>query len=122
MHPFPPGSDLKSLVGLTMTQIALDPFSLQFRFGDDGQIAVEGRMEHVDAGSVSHSYDCQQRASSGALYLHQLLEQSITAVETEPYCLSLTFNGGAILRIFTDLSRFECGHIGIAKENLLIVF
>jgi hypothetical protein len=121
MHPFPPSDGLKSLIGLTTTQIALDPFSLQFRFADDGQITVEGRMEHVDAGGVTHSYDCQQRASC-ALYLHQLLEQSITAVETEPYCLSLTFNGGAILRIFTDLSRFECGQIVIAKENLLIVF
>jgi hypothetical protein len=97
----------------------LDPFSLQFRFADGGQITVEGRIEHVDAGGVTHSYDCQKRIGE-ALYLHQFLQQSITMVETEPHRLSLTINGGAVLRIFTELGGIECGQI--IKDHRYIVF
>ena len=110
MYPFPPSDDLRFLVGETIGQIALDPWSLQFRFADGGQITVEGRIEHVDAGGLTHSHDCQ-KPTGEALYLHQLLEHSITAVETEPHCLSLTFASGATLRIFTELDGFECGQV-----------
>ena len=122
MHPFPPSDDLQFLVGGTIEQIALDPWSLQFRFADAGQITVEGRIEHVDTGGLTHSHDCQERTGE-ALYLHQLLQHSITAVETEPLCLSLTFASGAILRIFTELGGFECGQINfLGKDHGYIVF
>ena len=110
MHLFPPSDDLWFLVGETIGQIALDPWSLQFRFADGGQITVEGRIEHVDAGGLTHSHDCQ-KPTGEALYLYQLLQHSITAAETEPHCLSLTFASGAILRIFTELGGLECGQI-----------
>ena len=110
MHQFPPSADLQFLLGETLGQIALDPWSLQFRFADGGQITVEGRIEHVDAGGLTHSHDCQKRTGE-ALYLHQLLQHSITAVDAEPLCLSLTFANGAILRIFTELGGLECGQI-----------
>jgi hypothetical protein len=119
MHPFPPSDDLRFLVGQTISQIALDPFSLQFRFADGGQVTVEGRIEHVDASGVTHSYDCQKRINE-ALYLQQLLQQSITVAETEPHCLSLIFESGAVLRIFTELSGLECGQI--VKDHRYIVF
>jgi hypothetical protein len=110
MHQFPPTADLQFLLGETLGQIALEPWSLQFRFGDGGQISVEGRIEHVDAGGLTHSHDCRKRTGE-ALYLHLLLQHSITAVDAEPLCLSLTFANGAILRIFTELGGFECGQI-----------
>jgi hypothetical protein len=110
MHQMPPSADLQFLLGEALGQIALDPWSLQFRFADGGQITVEGRIEHVDAGGLTHSHDCQ-KPTGEALYLHQLLQHSITAVDAEPLCLSLTFANGAILRIFTELGGFECGQI-----------
>jgi hypothetical protein len=110
MHQFPPNADLQFLLGETLGQIALDPWSLQFRFAGGGQITVEGRIEHVDASGATHSHDCQKRTGE-ALYLHQLLQHPITAVDAEPLCLSLTFADGAILRIFTVLGGFECGQI-----------
>jgi hypothetical protein len=110
MHQFPSSADLQFLLGETLGQIALDPWSLQFRFADGGQITVVGRIEHVDAGGLTHSHDCQERTGA-ALYLHQLLQHPITAVDAEPLCLSLTFANGAILRIFTELGGFECGQI-----------
>ena len=116
MYAFPPSDDLRFLAGETIGQIVLDPWSLQLRFADGGQITVEGRIEHVDAGGLTHSHDCQKRTGE-ALYLHGLLLHSITAVETEPLRLSLTFASGAILRIFTELGGPECGQIIFAERG-----
>src|SRR4051794_6108752 len=108
MHPFPPVADLLFLVGEEVGQIALDARSLQFRFVNGAQITVEGYIEHVDVAGETHRHDC--RARTGApIYLHQLLQHRITAVEAEPFCLSMTFENGALLRIFSDEGRYECG-------------
>ena len=110
MHAFPPAEALSFLVGLKIGQIALDPWSLQFRFEDGGQITVEGKIEHIDEGGAVHPHDCGNR-DGNPLYLHQLLQQPIRALYVEPLCLSLTFASGAKLRIFTVVDTFECGQI-----------
>lgn len=123
MHHFPPAADLQFLVGEEIGQIALDPWSLQFRFVGGGQITVEGRIEHVDKGGRTYSHDCQKRTGE-AIYLHQLLQNTISAVSAESLCLSLTFASGAILHIFTELGLYECGQIFPPEKNKLgfIVF
>jgi hypothetical protein len=122
MHAFPQTADLQFLVGETFGQICLDPWSLQFRFAGGGQITVEGRIEHVDGAGLTHPYDCQDRKGQ-ALYLHQLLQHTISAVRAEPLCLTLTFDDRAVLRIFTELGSFECGQISppdSSKRGLLV--
>ena len=122
MHPFPPAADPQFLVGEEIGQIALDPWSLQFRFVNGGQITVQGRIVHVDARGEKHPHDCQARTGA-PLYLHQLLQHRITAVEAEPFCLSMTFEDGALLRIFSDKGPYECGSISPADTHRgLIVF
>jgi hypothetical protein len=110
MHAFPPAEALRFLVGLKIGQVALDPWSLQFRFDDGGGITVEGKIEHIDESGAVHTYDCQDRRSN-PLYLHQLLQQPICALDVEPLCLSLAFASSAKLRIFTELNTYECGQI-----------
>jgi hypothetical protein len=120
MHPFPPATGLQFLVGEVMGQIALDPYSIQLRFADGGQISVEGRLEHVDGTGQAHSYNCQ--ASDGtAIYLHQLLQHRIVTVEVEPFCLTMIFDDGARLLIFSEVGPYECGHIS-TRDNRMIVF
>ncbi|MEA2911438.1 MAG: hypothetical protein QOJ15_3519, partial [Bradyrhizobium sp.] len=85
-------------------------WSLQFRFDSGAQMTVEGRIEHVDEGGLTHSHNCQNLPGE-ALYLHQLLQHPISEVGAEPLCLSLTFASGAILRIFSELGKYECGQI-----------
>lgn len=124
MHPFPPASELNFLVGEEIGQIALDPWSLQFRFVSGAHITVEGRIEHVDETGRAYHHDCQIRAGE-ALYLHQLLQQSISAIDVEPLCLSLKFKNGSILRIFSELGQYECGQIypmGSSAALIMIVF
>jgi hypothetical protein len=55
MYPFPPSDDLRFLVGETIGQIALDPWSLQFRFADGGQITVEHIRMTVKNQLAKHS-------------------------------------------------------------------
>lgn len=110
MHAFPPAEALGFLVGLQFAQITLDPWSLQFRFEDGGQISVQGKIEHIDEGGAVHPHDCEDHQGN-ALYLHQLLQQPVCAVDVDPDCLTLAFANGAKLRIFTDLGPYECGQI-----------
>jgi len=110
MHPFPSSATLQFLVGEELAQIALDPFSLQFRFDSGGQITAEGRVEHIDRSGAVHPFDCQKRLGS-AIFLHQLLQHRIDRVEAEPNCLSLEFDDGAVLRIFSELGAYESGQI-----------
>jgi hypothetical protein len=52
-----------------------------------------------------------------------LVEQRIIAVDAEPFCLSLTFENGAQLRIFSDDGPYECGTINPADGGRgMIVF
>lgn len=48
MHLFPSATDLQFLVGKELSQVALDPHSVQFRWWQGGQITVMGELEHVD--------------------------------------------------------------------------
>jgi hypothetical protein len=120
MHPFPPTAALQFLIGEEIGQICLDPNGLQFRFAAGGQISVQCETEYVDRTGSSHSYDCVAW-TGGALYLHQLLQRRITKVEAEPLRLSLTFDNGAVLNIFSEKSPYECGQI-VPVGRPMIVF
>jgi hypothetical protein len=119
MHPFPLAAELQFLLGEEIGQICLDPYGLQFRFVSGGKISVQDRIEHLDRDGNVHLHECQARTPT-ALYLHQLLQRRIIKVEAEPYRLSLTFDDGAALRIFSD-NGYECGQIS-PIDGLMIVF
>ncbi len=77
-------------------------------------MTVEGRIEHITEDGLTHSHNCQDRLGE-PLYLHQLLQHPITEVGVEPLCLSLTFASGAVLRIFSELGKYECGQIASSQ-------
>jgi hypothetical protein len=110
MHAFPPASELEGFVGDAIGQLSLDPFQIRFVFRSGRTLVAALRVEHVEPDGRTWPYDCV--ASEGPpLLLHRLLEQSIVAVAREELCLTLRFNGGAALRVFSDLSPNESGQI-----------
>jgi hypothetical protein len=121
MHLFSSPALLQFLVGEELGQVCLDPFSLQFHFDSRRHITVEGRIEHVDEVGVVHTHDCQVR-NGAPIYLHQLLQHKVASIDVQPLCLSLIFDSGAILRIFTDEGQYECGQIYQAdmKDGLIV--
>jgi hypothetical protein len=123
MHPFPPEDDLRFLVGKEIGQIALDPWSVQFRFADQGRITVEGKFEHVDVKGEEHLHHDGEYRDVGPVFLRELVQQVITGVQAEPYCLSLTFDNGSVLRIHSEDGPYEDGQIYRSDApNDLIVF
>lgn len=120
MHLFPPASELHFLIGKEIGQICLDPWSVQIRFVDEGQITIEGRFEHLDARGQAHEHHAGEDRDTGPLYMCELLQERISELEAEPLRLTLKFSNGASLRIHTDEGPHENGNIATALG--LIVF
>jgi hypothetical protein len=110
MHTFPPSSKLQFLIGKELAQISLDPNSVQFRWSESGQITAQFDFEHIDGERNAHRYDCT--AFNGPpLLLHRLIGRKVQAVEVEELCLTLVFDDGQLLRLWSEEGPYECGLI-----------
>jgi len=119
MHPFPEASSLQFLVGKELEQVCLGQWQIQLNF-DKGHISIEGDLEHVDkAGAVRRHNTDESRLSP--IVLHHLFGQKVQMISVEPFCLTLAFNGGDIVRIFSDEGPYECGQI-YNEEGKMTVF
>lgn len=116
MHRFPSASELQFLVGKELSQIALDPNSVQFRWSEGGQITVNDKLEHVDESGTTYAYDCAAFAGP-PLLLHRLIMKKVAMIEVQPFCLTLAFEGGQRLRLGTEEGPWECGLIAFT-DNL----
>ncbi|MGZ3173003.1 MAG: hypothetical protein ACXWJC_08095 [Croceibacterium sp.] len=115
MHAFPPSSELQFLVGKELCQIAFDPNSVQFRWSEGGQITVNDEMEHVDESGTVHFYDCTAYTGP-SLLLHRLIQKKIVMLEVQPFCLTLGFEGGQLLRLRSEEGPWECGLIALSDD------
>jgi len=111
MHAFPPSDDLGFLVGLAVGQICLDPWSTQVRFSNGGRITIEGPFEHGDAQKVIHLHQVGDNQDCGPVFLRDLIQQRIVAVERADWLLTLVFANGATLRINAERGPHESGQI-----------
>lgn len=120
MRPFPPAAELQCLLGEVLAQVLLDPFQVQFSFESARCLVAALGIEHVEPDGTVWAYGCS--ASDGPpLLLHRLLQRSIAAVAREDLRLTLTFDDGSALRVFSDLGPYEAGQIW-ASDGTLIVF
>jgi hypothetical protein len=119
MHPFPPRSALQFLIGKELEQICLGYWQFQFRF-EVGSISVQGALEHIDSAGVVRCHNTDEDRLS-PIFVHHLLGQKVCLVSVEPFCLTLSFDRGDVLRIHSDNGPFECGTID-NELGLLAVF
>ena len=109
MHPFPEAAKLQFLVGEELEQVCLGPWQIQLNF-HKARIHVEHDLEHVDkSGAVRRHNTDEDRPSP--IFLHRLLGQSVRKVEVEPFCLTVTFDGGDMIRVISEDGPYECGQI-----------
>jgi hypothetical protein len=122
MHPFPPEDALRFLIGKEIGQIALDPWSVQFRFADQGRITVQGKFEHRDARGEEHAHQHGEYRDVGPVFFWELVQRVITGVQREAFCLSLTFDNGSVLRIHSEEGPYEHGQIyrSSAPDDLIV--
>jgi hypothetical protein len=119
MFPFPPVTDLQFLVGKQLDDICLKPFQFHFAFGTT-KIDVGSALEHIDKQGIArrHNTDADKLAP---LYIHHLLGQIIRLVLVEDFRLTLAFDQGDLLRIYSNNELYECGEI-YDETGSLIVF
>lgn len=123
MYSFPPAAKLQFLLGLEVGQVCLDPSSTQIRFSDGGQITIEGSFEHVDLQGQAHIHQAADGQDSGPVFLRDLIQQRITAIESDPTRLTLAFSNGAVLRLRSETIPYESGQIyPPGREHSPIVF
>lgn len=118
MYPFPPASELQFLVGKQLELISLGVFGFHFIF-DKGSINVEDDLEHIDSEGVVRRHNTDADRSS-PIYVHNLIGQKITLIFVEPFCLSLTFDQGDLLRIYSNVGPYECGQIYDEADQLTV--
>tara|TARA_B100001057_G_C22513053_1_gene818712 strand:- start:203 stop:562 length:360 start_codon:yes stop_codon:yes gene_type:complete len=119
MHPFPHAKEIQFLVGAELEQVCLGRWQVHFIF-DKARICVEGDLEHVGKSGTLHRHNTDENRLS-PIYLHQLLGQKVQLIDVEPYCLSLAFDSGDIIRILSDEGPYECGQI-YDEEGQVTVF
>ena len=118
MRAFPPQPDLEFLLGKELQNISFGYWNFQFSF-DAGSISVEGDLEHIDHTGTLHRHNTDADRLA-PLYMHHLISQSVESITAEPFCLTLHFNRGDSLRIFSDEGNFECGQIYDHKGDLIV--
>lgn len=116
MYAMPEASALQSLIGREVGQIALDPHSVQFRLEGGGFIRSDFDIEHVDEDGAVWRYDCVAHTGP-PLLLRRLLRKAVSGLQTEGHCLTLTFEGGAELRLFSEIGPYECGVIQLTDDQ-----
>lgn len=120
MQPFPDRSKLQFLVGNDLDQICLGYWQTQFNF-DKARISVEWTFDHVDKAGMARRHNSEEDRLA-PLFLHHLLAQKVRSVEVEPFCLTIGFNGGDILRIWSYEGPYECGQIYDEDGRIMFVF
>lgn len=119
MHRFPEASKLHFLVGDELEQICLGRWQTQFNF-DKARISLESGFEHVGRSGTVRRHNTDDGYLS-PIFLHHLLGQKVRVLVSEPFCLTLGFDGGDTVRIFSDEGPYECGQI-YEKDGLIAVF
>ncbi|MGJ8586384.1 MAG: hypothetical protein ACSHXD_20020, partial [Marinosulfonomonas sp.] len=100
MHPFPETSTLQYFVGAEIEQICLGRWQIQFNF-DKARISVEGDLEHVDKGGTVRRHNTDEDRLS-PFFLHHLFGQKVSVIEVEPFRLTLAFDRGDMIRVFSN--------------------
>ena len=107
MYGVPANLDLSFLHNGELTQVCLGLYQAQFHFHPIGSISVEGGWELLDetGRSIDRNYEKSDRPP---YQLHRLLGRKVLTTEVSaPKWFALTFEGGAVLRVFDDSQQYE---------------
>src|SRR5689334_11342518 len=117
MYEFPSASELKSLIGETLTQVCLDPYSTQFHF-DPSRITVEFAVEQIEPDGTVWRYECVA-AEGSPIMLHRLVGETVTSIESEALRLKIGFDNGAELHLLSEIGPYESGQMGVGGKFIV---
>ncbi|WP_454715104.1 hypothetical protein [Caulobacter segnis] len=117
MQPFPSETELSHLIGETLEQVRFDPHSCQLLF-ERAKILAVLALEQVDTDGRVWRYE-NIAAEAGPSMLHRLLGLKVRDLESAGLQLTLKFENGAQLRLFSDLEPYEAGTIDGAGKFIV---
>ena len=118
MQQIPPASELRHLVGDTLMQVCLDPFSTQFHF-ERNNITSALAVEQIEPDGTTWNYKCVA-AEAPATMLHRLVGKRVTSISSDGLRMSIGFDNGAVLHVLSELGPYEAGRID--GDGKFIVF
>lgn len=110
MHPFPPEGELQFLVGETLCQVVLDPYGVTLVFDSGRRIVCEEALDYTDPTGATYHYECEA-VSSPPVRFHNLIGRKTTSVTRDDLRLTLSFESGAQIIIYSEIGMYESGQI-----------
>jgi hypothetical protein len=120
MWPFPSKEKLAFFVGLELSNVTLQPYSLDFLFTDGTRIQAEYMVEYADGEKIT-VHDIQ--ADLGPINFHPLIREQarVLDIDVTEHRLTLLFAGNRSITILSvSPGPYESGNIG--HVDGLIVF
>jgi hypothetical protein len=120
MHPFPPVGQISFLVGATIIQICIDPYGVSFVLDSNRvrMVLSSGGAFSYRAGDIDDTFAPGEGSrGQGPVRFHALLGQIVSTLMVAPEGdeLTLTFDGGERLTIYSELGGYESGTISSDK-------
>lgn len=110
MRPFPPISELAFLIGAKVESVAFGPYNVTLFFQGHSQITSEHIIEIVSPDERLDRYDVTAQLGDPGIFDH-ITGKGIVKLDTEDLALSLTFEDGTKIRIYTAIGPYESGQI-----------
>ena len=117
MKPFPPRAQIAFVIGAELDAISLGRYQVTLFFNNLGRITVEHVLEYMGH-DATERHDIQK--GMGAVRIHEVLAETVTRLDVEDWCLTLTFNSGRAFRILSIAGPLESGQIAIADKGFWV--
>lgn len=117
MKPFPPADKLSFLVGGRLTQICLNPYTLDLVLDNGGRVCAEHVIEFVTPDGSSSRHDIQRTLGSAPLTFHHCINREVVGLDISDLRLTLRFDNGSILYIESKIGPYESGHISYSASG-----
>jgi hypothetical protein len=111
MKPFPSFDRLAFFIGAKLSNITLQPYSIDITFVDGTRLVSEHRIEYVDQHGRVSTHNTQNRHGPDPFIAHALIGDRVAQILVEPYRLTLVFESDRRLVVLSETGPYESGHI-----------
>ena len=112
MTPFPPSDQVQFLLqgDAWITQVIINSYGVSFVFANGCQVDASAAISYTDEHGVETIHD-REWFDERAIFFHRLLETPLHGVVTDGLAMTLTFEGGRRLIVYSDLQPYEAGAV-----------
>jgi len=117
MQEFPGTTELQFPLGLRVSGLIFQPFSMEVIFDAGTSLVSEHSLEYEPANGEPEILDIQKGLDKTSI--HKIVDHQIVCFERTPFSLSLLFDDGQKLRVISVPGPLESGHFSRGKTLLI---